>query len=94
MNIAYFIFQLFHIRNLLTLYILTPLHSPCTSSTDYAHLSTDYNNTFDDYTNFSIDCAQIFYDCVNTPNDRANIVVDLADMPNMSFLNLYIPNPT
>jgi hypothetical protein len=93
MNITNLMFQLFHIHNLLTLFVLTPLHSPYTPSIDYAHLSIDYENTFGDYTNFSTNCAHNSDDYANTPNDRMNIVVNSANMPNISPLDLCIPNP-
>ncbi len=67
MNIAYFIFRLFHICNFLTLFVLTPLCSPCTLSTDYAHFD-DNENTFGDYIDFVTDCAHNFDDCANTLN--------------------------
>jgi hypothetical protein len=41
-----------------------------------------------------MDCAQNFDDCANTPNDLMNVVVDLVDMPNISYVDFYIPNPT
>jgi hypothetical protein len=73
MNVIDFIFQLLHIRNLLTLFVLTPLHSPYTPFVDYALNSNDYVNTLD---------------------DRVNIAVNLANIPNISSLNFCIPNPT
>jgi hypothetical protein len=85
MNVVDFIFRLLHIRKRSTLFILTPLRSPCTPFANYAHLSTDYGNTFSDCTNFSIDC-------VNTPNDRKNIVVDSTDTLDISFVYFCIPN--
>jgi len=76
MNVVNFIFQLFHIHNLLTLVVLTPLHFPYTPSTDYAHLSVDYvnslvdcDNTYVDSIDFFIDCANKFDDYANMPND-------------------------
>jgi hypothetical protein len=62
MNVANFIFQLLHIPNRLTLFILTPLHSPCTPSIDCAHLFANYENTFGASTNFSADYALNSYD--------------------------------
>ncbi len=94
MNVADLMFQLLHIHNLLTLFVLTPLHSPYTPFIDYAHLSTNYENTFGDCTYFSINCAHNFDDYANTPNDRMNITVNSTDMPNISSLDLCIPNPT
>jgi hypothetical protein len=69
MNITNFLFQLFHICNLPTLVVLTPPRSPCTPSTDYAHLSVDCEDTSSDYINFSTDCANNFDDYVNTLDD-------------------------
>jgi hypothetical protein len=58
------------------LVVQTPLRSPCTPSTDYAHLFVDYvnssidcGNTFVDYTDFYVDCANKFNDYVNTLDD-------------------------
>jgi hypothetical protein len=94
MNVIDFIFQLLHIRNLLTLFVLTPLHSPYTPFVDYAHLYANYENTFNDCINFSIDYALNSNDYVNTLDDRVNIAVNLANIPNISSLNFCIPNPT
>jgi hypothetical protein len=76
MNAINFIFQLFHILNLPTLIVLTPLHSPYTPFIDYAHLSANYvnlfidcDNTYVDCIDFSVDYANKFDDCANTPND-------------------------
>jgi hypothetical protein len=94
MNVAYFIIQLLHICNLLALYVMTPLCSPCTPSVDYAYLFTNYDNTFGDYIDFSTDCAHNFNDCANTLDDRMNVVADSANMPNISSLDFNIPNLT
>jgi hypothetical protein len=59
---------------------VTPFHLACTPSTNCAHLSVDYENTFANYTNFSIDCAYNFEDYANTLDDRANIVADLLSL--------------
>jgi len=80
--------------NHITLFILTPLCSPYTPFIDYAHLSSDYENTSGDYIEFSANYAHNFDDCVNTPNDRANIVVDSTDMLDISFVDFSIPNLT
>ncbi len=69
MNVTYFIFQLLHIRNLFTLYVLTPLHSPYTPSANYAHLSANCEDTSSNYINFSIDYAHNSNDYANTPDD-------------------------
>jgi hypothetical protein len=69
MNIANFIFQLLHICNLLTLFVLTPFCSPYTPSNDYAHLFADYENTFGDYMDFFADCAHNYDNCANAPDD-------------------------
>jgi hypothetical protein len=69
MNVAKFMFQLLHICNLLTISILTPLHSPCMLSTNYAHLFVDYENTSGYYTDFFINYAHNFNDYANTFND-------------------------
>ncbi len=76
MNIANFIFRLFHIPNLLTLAILTPPCLPCTPSYDCAHLFVDYVYSFANYDNKSTNCADFsadyahkFYDWVNTLDD-------------------------
>jgi hypothetical protein len=85
MNVINFIFRFFHIRNLLTLCVPTPFHSPCTPSIDYAHLSTNCENTFGD-------CIDLSHDY--TLDDLVNTIVNSANMPDISFLDLYIPNPT
>jgi hypothetical protein len=102
MNVANFIFRLLYITNLLSLDVLSdPPRSPCTPFVDCAHLSTDYvnscsdyDNTFVDYINFSINYDNKYDDCVNTLNDWVNTIIDSADIPNISSLNLYIPNPS
>jgi len=94
MNITDFIFRLFYIRNLLTLYVLTLVHLTYKPSTNYAHLSIDSENIFGDIIGFSIDYAHNSDDCVNTLNDEENIVVDSINMPNISFIDFSIPNPT
>jgi hypothetical protein len=48
MNIADFIFQLLHIRNLPALFILIPFRLPCTHFANYEHLFIDYENTYGD----------------------------------------------
>jgi hypothetical protein len=68
-NVANFIFQLCHICNLLTLAILTPPCSLCTPSVDYAHLSTNCDNTSIDYIDFFVNCANNYNDCANIPDD-------------------------
>jgi hypothetical protein len=92
MNVANFIFWLLHICNLPTLFVLIPLCPPCTPFANCAHLLIDFENTSANYIDFSIDCAHNFEDYANAPNDRANIVVDFAEIPNISSLNRYIPN--
>jgi hypothetical protein len=92
MNVANFIFRLLHIRNLLTLFILTPFCSPYTPFTDYAHLSIECENTSGNYIDFSPDYAHSFNDCANTCDDRANIVADSTNMLDISSLDLCIPN--
>jgi hypothetical protein len=87
MNVANFIFQLLYIYNLPTLFVLIPLRSPCTPFADCAHLSTNYENTFGDYIDVSTNSTHNSDDCVNTP-------INLTNMPNISSLDLYIPNPT
>ncbi len=101
MNDVNFIFQLFHIHNFPTLVVLTPPHSPCTPSTNYAHLSANYFNSFVDYdntsidcTNFSIDHANKFDDCAKMPNDRANTSIDSANTHDKSSSDFCIPNPS
>jgi len=85
MNVANFIFQLLHIFKLLTLSVLTPLHLPYTPF-------VDYENTFCDYIDFFADCAHNYDNYANTPNDWVNTVADSTDMPDISSLNLIIPN--
>ncbi len=63
MNIVDFIFQLFHIHNLPTLFVLTPVCLPCTPSIDYANLSTNFENTFGDCTDFFTNYAHNSDDC-------------------------------
>jgi hypothetical protein len=94
MNVAYFIFWLLHICNLLTLSILTPLHLPYTPSIDCAHLSVNSENTIDDCTEFSANYAHNFDDFANILDEWKNIDVDLINLFDISFKNLYIPNPT
>jgi len=69
MNVTYFIFWLFHIRNRPTFLILTPFYLPCAPSVDCAHLFANYENISGDYTNFFINYAHNSDDYVNTPND-------------------------
>jgi hypothetical protein len=76
MNIVDFIVQLLHICNRPTLSILIPFHSPYTPSVDYAHLSTNYENTSGECTDFFVNYAHNSDDYVNTPNDQANITID------------------
>jgi hypothetical protein len=92
-NITDFIFWLLHICNLLTLFVLTPLHSPCTPSTNCAHLSADCENTSIDYAYFSTNYAHNFDFCANTLDDQRNTAIDSADTPHISSLDLCIPNP-
>jgi len=101
MNDINFIFQLLHIHNFPTLVVLTPPHSPCTPSIDYAHLSADYFNSFAKYDNTSIDCidfstnhANKFDDYVKVPNDRVNTSIDSANTHDKSSLDFCIPNPS
>jgi hypothetical protein len=47
-EVAYFIFRLHHIRNPPTLFVLIPLHLPCTYFVDCAHNSDECVNTPDD----------------------------------------------
>jgi hypothetical protein len=77
MNVTNFIFQLLHIRNLLTLFILIPLCSPCTPFADCAHLFDDYENISSDYANFSTNYAHNF-------DGYAKTIVDSIDMPESS----------
>jgi hypothetical protein len=79
MNVAIFIFRLLHIRNLPTLFVLIPLHSPYTPFANYAHLFVDCLNTFGDYIDFSVDCAHNNDDYANTPYDRTNIVANSSN---------------
>jgi len=69
MNVIDFIFQLFHIRNRPTLFVLAPLHSPYTPSINCAHLSTNFENTSSHYTNFFANYTHNSNGCVDTPND-------------------------
>jgi hypothetical protein len=85
MNVANFIFRLFHIHNLPTLSVLTPFCLPCTPFVDYAQLTIECENIFGDFIDF-------FADCANTHDDQANTIIDLADTPNISSLDIYIPN--
>jgi hypothetical protein len=85
MNVANFIFQLLHIHNLPTLYVLTPFCLPCTPFVDYAHLTTKCENTYGD-------CIDFFVNCANTHDDQTNTIIVLADTPNISSLDIYIPN--
>jgi len=94
MNVANFIFWLLHIRNLPTLFVLIPFHSPYTPSIDYAHLSTDCENTSTDYINFFAYCAHNYEDCANTLDDQMNNSIDLINTPDISSLDRCIPNPT
>jgi hypothetical protein len=80
MNIAHFIFRLLHIRNLLTLFVLTPFCSPCTPFVDYAHLFAGCENTFGDYTDFSTNCAHISTNCENTYGEYTNFSTNYAHL--------------
>ncbi len=71
---------------------MTSFQFLCTPFIDYAHLSPKYENTFGDCINLSADYAHNFDDCVNTPDDRVNILINLADMLDISSLDLCIPN--
>jgi hypothetical protein len=93
MNVVDFAFQLLHIYNCPTLFVLIPLRSPCTPSIDNAHFFIDCENTFGDCTDFFVDCAHNFDDYANTLDNRTNNVVDSADMPNISSIDLCTPNP-
>jgi hypothetical protein len=42
---------------------------------------------------FFANCAHNYDDYVNIPNDSVNTTTNLANMPNISSLNLCIPNP-
>jgi hypothetical protein len=66
MNVADFIFQLFHIRSLPTLSVLNPFRLPCTPYADYAHLYIDHGKTSNDYNDFSVDYAHLSTDRENT----------------------------
>jgi hypothetical protein len=69
-NVVDLILRLLYVINLLSLDVLSdPPHSPYTPSTDCAHLSFDYVNSFTDYNNTSTNYDNKFDDCVNTPND-------------------------
>jgi hypothetical protein len=59
---------------------------PCAPSADYAHLSTNYENTYGDYIDFSIDCAHNFDDCANTPNEQMNTTTDSTNTFDISFV--------
>jgi hypothetical protein len=61
MNVADFIFRLLQICNLLTLFVLIPLHSPCTASIDCAHFSIDCESTYGDYIDFCWLCPQLWW---------------------------------
>ncbi len=63
-----------------------------TPSADYAHLSTNYDNTYSDCIDFFVDYVHNSNDCVNTPNDWVNIIVDSTNTPDTSSLDLCIPN--
>jgi hypothetical protein len=52
-----------------TLFVLIPFCSPCTPSVDYAHLSTDHENTSSDSTDLSVNYAHNFDDYENTFDD-------------------------
>jgi hypothetical protein len=91
-NVANFIFWLFHICNLFTLTILTPFCLPCTPFVNYTYLSVDCENTFVDYTVFSTNCAHNFKDCQNVLDDQTNITANLAYTHDISSLDQYIPN--
>jgi hypothetical protein len=93
MNVIDFIFQLLHICNHPTLFVLTSLCLPYTPYVNCAHLFTDYENTSGDYTEFSFDYAHNFDDYVNTFNDQANTIVDSIDTLDISSVDFYIPNP-
>jgi hypothetical protein len=69
MNIADFIFRLLHIRNLLTLVVLTPTHLLYTPSANYTHLLAYYDNTFVDCIGFYVDYANKYDDCANMLDD-------------------------
>jgi hypothetical protein len=97
MNIIDFIFWLLHIRNCLTLSVLStliPLHSPCTTSIGYAHLSPNCENTYGDCIDFSDDYAHNSDDCVNTLNDQMNTTTNLVDTLDISSIDFCIPNST
>jgi len=93
-NITNFIFQLLHIHNTPTFYVLTPLRSHYTPFAKYAHFSIDYENTYSDCIDFFTNYAHNFDDCVNTPDDWANIATDLTNTPSISSIDFCIQNPT
>ncbi len=76
---TYFIFQLLHILNLLTLVVLTSLHSPCTLFVDYANKSDDCANTLNDWANNFVDS-----------NDTLDILSLDFHIPNPSLLQLLL----
>jgi hypothetical protein len=67
---------------------------PCTPFVNYEHLFVDYDKTYGDYIDFSTNCDHNSDDCANTHNNWVNTIVDLVDMPNISSLDLSIPNLT
>jgi hypothetical protein len=83
-----------HIPNLPTLIILTPPHSSCMSSINYAHLSAECVNSSIDCGNTFVDRANKSNDCPNTHDDWANTFVDSTNNPDRSSSYLYITNPS
>jgi hypothetical protein len=71
---------------------LTPLCSPSTPSADYAHIFVDCENTIGESIDFFVKCAHNSDDCVNTLDGRTNIATNLVDIPNISFVDVFIPN--
>jgi hypothetical protein len=81
------------------LVVVTLPHSPCTPSTNYAHLasnclnsSVDYGNTFTNCTNFSIDCTNKYNDYTNNLHVWANISIDFDDTIDRLSSNVCIQN--
>jgi hypothetical protein len=98
MNAANFIFWLFHIPNLPTLVVLTPLCLPYTPFANRAHLSVeffnalaDYDNTFVNCTNFFAHYANKFDDYANTPDDWVNTSIDSINTLDKSSSDLCNP---
>jgi hypothetical protein len=69
MNATNLFIWLVHIPSFPTLFILTPLHFPCTPTIHYAHLPIDYVNAFVDYGNTSANCTNFYANYVNKSDD-------------------------